>query len=1091
MNSRCWTEYLQRCVASQSFQIRLESNSVYMYNLYQQIEFYNNNIIDDFNGEDEVIKMYIADVLERKEYKTSFGLMKGNPKKKYMGRIVQKSIESFSVEAEGVIEFYNYRNARCKIDDDTVVKIISLNNRKFAFDGDTVPIRYNPETLRGHVLINDKTYINTNKRHFGREFLCTVDVTNPKKFLPTDLRHPKFSNLSPVTDTYGNGVICFDPVSIKKGCPKVSQFIPFEVAKNMLFVISYLAWKPRFNYPLGIVIKAFPPCTSLTAETLLRVHYTVPCPANEYWDPQPFDYSNCKVFNNVFTIDPKSAVYLDDALSCEQCPDQPGRYTIGIHITDVSCLVPIDTQLDKNAKEILCSYYLESSGRLTQRMLPDSTSKAASLLPNKQVKGFSLVTAVDVIDNEVVDIVTAPVIRHSLIISKRKMSYKEAESILIGRNDSDNERDALVILWKFAKYLRKLRLGSFYFSHDLSSVLSETLVEELMIFMNTQVAQFLVDKNVPVILRAQEPPDQIKLKAFVDKHKSDLLCFPNTQKLVYQFYTPKCEAEFSFELSFNILDIVLSSEDLVTVLNYFVNQFNHPKYLALHNELISLKQKSYYYLHQSNASECRHHDDLCLEMYTQFTSPIRRYVDIIIQRLLTAVLDNESSPYTQKKLDELVNHLNEQSCTQKWRKFKTHVDEIHLAYQVKEGSQEYLGTIVYSSDRSGEINISFNDPVLYSIKMTWSIHIQNLKVHNMFHEVEKVETNSVVEEDTDSYQEDYEDDYYYYDDDDDDVTQEDKMNYSDSDTKESSTDDGVEENHEGNVSLKCEWKVRSCSMKGNVISCTDQINTDGLLKVKILMSTDDTRNTNTLWKKTSFERNIRQKTKFIPFQQWDDLFYRTCDVNNHSELINTFGAIRDFIKQDNKTSDDTPSTAFSPLCITYIKLSLQPKEVIKVWLTSTIERNLISPTIQLIELDPMVRICVQHNNDPAKTFAGRLTKSVANKDKYEDEEEYHQLWQPLLVAEAATDTTDDNDIMILHDVKIEWPQLDFKYDSTGTKYYCVPDNEKKNIVINFEKEFIETSLPFFYVSIGCLLCIRYKETDEGNTIQYIMLLFTL
>ena len=285
-------------------------------------------------------------------------------------------------------------------------------------------------------LINDKTYINTNKQHFGKEFLCMVDVTNPKKFLPTDLRHPKFSNLSPVTDTYGgNGVICFDPVSIKKGCPKVSQFIPFEVAKDMLFVISYLAWKPRFKYPLGIVIKAFPPCTSLTAETLLKVHYTVPRTANEYWDPQPFDYSNInyEVFDNVFTIDPESAVYLDDALSCEQCSDQPGKYKIGIHITDVSCLVPIDTPLDEQAKEILCSG--ESSGR----MLPDSTSKAASLLPNKQIKGFSLVTAVDVIDNEVVDIVTAPVIRHSLITSKRKMSYKEAESILIGRNDSDDD----------------------------------------------------------------------------------------------------------------------------------------------------------------------------------------------------------------------------------------------------------------------------------------------------------------------------------------------------------------------------------------------------------------------------------------------------------------------------------------------------------------------------------------------------------------------------------------------------------------------------------------------------------------------------
>ena len=588
MNSRCWTEYIQRCIASQSFQIHVHESDLsqeLMNSLYHQIESYRDDLIKklDSSKVDDVIERYIADVHERNEYRSSFGLIKGNPNIKHMGSCEIAS-KKFYKKAEGILTFRSYRNASCIIKDGTVIKINSLANRKFAFDGDIVSIEYNSETLRGRVVINDDTYIRTNTEHFGEQFLCMVDVINPMLFLPTDRRHPKFSNLPHLVKTYGkNGVVCFDPVSIERGCPKVSQFIPFEVAKDMLFIICYLGWKPRFKYPLGIVIKAFPPCTSLTAETLLKVHYTVPCTANEYWDPQPFDYSNInyEVFDNVFTIDPESAVYLDDALSCEQCPDQPGRYKIGIHITDVSCLVPIDSPLDEQAKERLYSCYSELSRKCTLRMLPDCTSKVASLLPNKQVKGFSLVTSVDVKDNEVVHM-TAPVIRHSLITSKRKMSYKEAESILIGRNDSDDdERHALVILWKFAKYHRKLRLGSFYFSDDLNtnhSVLSETLVEELMIFTNTQVAWFLVKNNVPMILRAQKPPDQIKLKAFVDKHKSDLLCFPNTQKLVYQFYPEHEEdtSEFSFELSFNISDIVLSSEDSISVVNYLVNQINHP-----------------------------------------------------------------------------------------------------------------------------------------------------------------------------------------------------------------------------------------------------------------------------------------------------------------------------------------------------------------------------------------------------------------------------------------------------------------------------------------------------------------------------------
>ena len=111
------------------------------------------------------------------------------------------------------------------INDDTVIKInrSSLANSKFR-------TCYN---------INDDTYIRTNTKHFGELFLCVVDAINRYSFQLIDVSQ----SFQIYTDTYRNGVVCFNPASIKGGCPKVSQFIPFEVHQSTVSPNFFLKLK--------------------------------------------------------------------------------------------------------------------------------------------------------------------------------------------------------------------------------------------------------------------------------------------------------------------------------------------------------------------------------------------------------------------------------------------------------------------------------------------------------------------------------------------------------------------------------------------------------------------------------------------------------------------------------------------------------------------------------------------------------------------------------------------------------------------------------------------------------------------------------
>ena len=151
-----------------------------------------------------------------------------------------------------------------------------------------------------------------------------------------------------------------------------------------------------------------------------------------------------------------------------------------------------------------------------------------------------------------------------------------------------------------------------------------------------------------------------------------------------------------------------------------------------------------------------------------------------------------------------------------------------------------------------------------------------------------------------------------------------------------------------------------------------------------------------------------------------------------------------------------------------IEVSLEPSSVLKVWLTWSMRESLISPAIQLVELSPLLRICVQHNSHPAECFSDPNLKQ-ASKAVYASIEEYIDLWKAVLLAEAAEKSVKECQPMIICDVHLQWPKLVIPKECVEEPYY-VPSDDMK---IVFPKSFKDQCYEFFKVNIGTLVCVRY------------------
>ena len=336
----------------------------------------------------------------------------------------------------------------------------------------------------------------------------------------------------------------------------------------------------------------------------------------------------------IITIDPDDAKDFDDALSLEKLSN--GNMRLGVHIADVTAYVAEDSALDKEALKRATSTYLVDR---VVPMLPESLSNViCSLQPHVTRLAFSVFMECDAQGN-VIDYDIA----ETVINSKRRFTYAEAQDIIdTGKGDL---QDLILDLHALATLLREKRYrsgGVDFVTQETKFILDEqrnpikailksrtdatSLVEECMLLANQTVAIALEQMSksmlkkglLPFVYRVHDEPDMIKLKGVLG---------------------------FVRQLGIQVPNGTPSSRQLNTILE---NAGHLPEIMIINQFMLRSMAKAIY------LEENIGHYGLGFAHYTHFTSPIRRYPDIIVHRLLKEYARSKPSDARFRYLQDYV-----------------------------------------------------------------------------------------------------------------------------------------------------------------------------------------------------------------------------------------------------------------------------------------------------------------------------------------------------------------------------------------------------------------------------------------------------
>lgn len=383
-----------------------------------------------------------------------------------------------------------------------------------------------------------------------------------------------------------------------------------------------------------------------------------------------------------FTIDPRDAKDFDDALSFQKLDN--GNYEIGVHIADVSFYLKEGTILDEEAYNRATSIYLVDR---VVPMLPEVLSNVAcSLRPHEEKYTFSAVFEM----NEKAEVVNRWFGR-TVIYSDQRFAYEEAQHIIETKGATipaelsltgseytvtENIREAVLKMDELAKIMRRKRMQSGAISFDKVEVKfhlneqaeptgvyfkvakdSNHLIEEFMLLANRKVAEYIGKQNKTFVYRIHEEPDIDKLM--------------NLQGII---------SKFGYNLNFKTKDTISKS------LNKLMEDVKGSKEQNLVDTLAIRSMSKAKYSTQNIG-----HYGLAFEYYSHFTSPIRRYPDVMAHRLLQHYLDGGKSVDDEVYEEQCAHSSNMEILAANAE--RDSIKYMQVKYMIDHKDEEFLGVI--------------------------------------------------------------------------------------------------------------------------------------------------------------------------------------------------------------------------------------------------------------------------------------------------------------------------------------------------------------------------------------------------------------
>lgn len=492
---------------------------------------------------------------------------------------------------------------------------------------------------------------------------------------------------------------------------------------NMLYLAKIEEWVD-VQHPLGSMCYTVGTSGDLESETLALLlehgvdYQPFPGPVLENlprlpWSIPADELARRRDFRNhcIFTIDPSDARDLDDAV-CGRLlkinEDGSELYQMSVHIADVSFFIEEDSALDRMAADRATSTYL------VDRVIPMLPSvlceHVCSLNPGEDRLAFS----VEWIINDQGEILEEWFGR-SVIRSCVKLSYDHAQGVIEGRDDiqwpaiegtytQSDIKETIRVLQRLASHLRGRRVREGALRIDLPRLAfnmdwktrtpigfrvyelkeSNRLIEEFMLLANTRVARKIYNVFPDIaVLRSHPPPNILKLKQLSESLETLGI---------------HLDASSSKTLQESLLRYGQAGTDPISL----------GRNLVISNLLAKPMQRAIYICSGVvKKEELFRHYALSVPFYTHFTSPIRRYPDVMVHRLLQSALQKESmNHWNPKGVAKLMDNCNARKIAAKTLQ-ESH-SELHLSALIrKSGSIEVKGIVLAVLDHAVDVVILY------------------------------------------------------------------------------------------------------------------------------------------------------------------------------------------------------------------------------------------------------------------------------------------------------------------------------------------------------------------------------------------------